>query len=605
MPKKEPSEFDINKVTAEFVQHNIENFVRLGTDVFKTATRQVQLRLDRTYKAYLKRVAEKCSRTKSFFIRGEPVYLYQFYVPLSVRHGNTIIKNINFFQVPRCSMIVASGGSGKSMLMKHLVLSALLQKGKVPVFIQLQHLNRGDLNLLGLIQKTLSDNKFHLDGEYITQAIREGHFALFLDGLDEVVERKRQVVGHAIREFARTNDQNAVIVSSRPDPELEGWQDFTILKVLPLTLELACELVAKLPYDDQLKDKFLEDLKTSLFSKHQSFLSNPLLLSIMLLTYGQSANIPDKLNVFYNQAYEALFERHDALKGGYSRARKTKLDIQDFARVFSAFCLQSYDKGQLEFSRVEILSLFEASKAVVGVETNKEDFLKDCLQAVCLLVEDGLKIVFTHRSFQEYFTARFIAESSPKVQERLISKYSPRVRRDSVLPLLYEIRPDVVEQYYLLPKLDALFEFIGYQGGAITKEQFLKYAQVTHSEVQLGRKNEEHFTASVNAKDIQGFASLSSFALRHCGRQVGWNGFKKVCEDSKWMLEKYGSEDGAYKVYALAGMTADTDFIKDLFEKGSFFSVETLQVMAKIRVALKEKTAKKESSLEEILKSKN
>ena len=82
MPKKEPSEFDINKVTAEFVQKNIENFVKLGTDVFKTAAQKVQHHLDRTYKAYLKYVADKCSHTKSFFIRGEPAYLYQFYVPL-------------------------------------------------------------------------------------------------------------------------------------------------------------------------------------------------------------------------------------------------------------------------------------------------------------------------------------------------------------------------------------------------------------------------------------------------------------------------------------------------------------------------------------------
>lgn len=78
MPKKDSPEFNINKVAAEFVQNNIENFVRVGTGVFKTASDKIKLHLDRTYKAYLKCVAEKCSRTKSFLIRGEPVYLYQF-----------------------------------------------------------------------------------------------------------------------------------------------------------------------------------------------------------------------------------------------------------------------------------------------------------------------------------------------------------------------------------------------------------------------------------------------------------------------------------------------------------------------------------------------
>jgi hypothetical protein len=55
----------------------------------------------------------------------------------------------------------------------------------------------------------------------------------------------------------------------------------------------------------------------------------------MLLSYGQSASIPNKISVFYNQAYEALFERHDVLKDGFRRKRLTPLDIQDFARVFA------------------------------------------------------------------------------------------------------------------------------------------------------------------------------------------------------------------------------------------------------------------------------
>ena len=154
-------------------------------------------------------------------------------------------------------------------------------------------------------------------------------------------------------------------MSSRPDTDLEAWQQFVTAELQPLTLDRACDLVKPLPYDDEIKEKFLEDLQTELFKKHKSFLSNPLLLSIMLLTYGQSAHIPDKLNVFYSQAYEALFERHDALKGGFQRQRRTVLDIQEFARVFSAFCLQTYDKTEFQFTRTSALQYVEASKSIV------------------------------------------------------------------------------------------------------------------------------------------------------------------------------------------------------------------------------------------------
>src|ERR1700761_8080803 len=153
MAKKEQGEFDINAIAAEFIKINMERFVDLGADILKLAKHKMQLNLNKTYKAYLKSLFEKCSKTKSFFIRGEPVYLYKFYVPLSVKCGASIIEGVGFKEMPRCSIIIASGGSGKSMLMKHLVLSAILQKNKVPIFIQLERINRENIDLNTLIKR--------------------------------------------------------------------------------------------------------------------------------------------------------------------------------------------------------------------------------------------------------------------------------------------------------------------------------------------------------------------------------------------------------------------------------------------------------------------
>ena len=68
--------------------------------------------------------------------------------------------------------------------------------------------------------------------------------------------------------------------------------------------------------------------------KHESFASNPLLLNIMLLTYDNYADIPEKLHLFYSNAFETLYIKHDATKGGYKREFKTKLSSDDFKRVF-------------------------------------------------------------------------------------------------------------------------------------------------------------------------------------------------------------------------------------------------------------------------------
>src|SRR6185436_10907197 len=115
--------------------------------------------------------------------------------------------------------------------------------------------------------------------------------------------------------------------------------------------------------------------------------------------------IPNKLSVFYNQAYEALFERHDALKDGYRRVLRSALDIQDFARLFSAFCIQSYDRSQTAFSKQEVLEGIRSSQELVGIDVDRVCYFQDLVEAVCLMVEDGLQVVFPHRSFQEFFAA--------------------------------------------------------------------------------------------------------------------------------------------------------------------------------------------------------
>jgi predicted NACHT family NTPase len=336
-------------MAAEFVTQNIERFYNTGKDVIKGAADKFRLHLNSSYKDYLACVAERHSKGKSFFIRHDPTTLYDFYVPIGVSNEKNKIPHASISgiaAVNRFAVITGGGGSGKSMLMRHLLLDAIKHKQKVPVLLELRELNEDGQSLLDFIKDTLRSNRFSLDDDYIEKALKAGHFALLLDGLDEVALSSRKTVIKQLFQLVKNYDQNIILLSSRPEPEFSGWPAFSVFNVDALTLEQAVELVSKLPFDDDLKAKFLRDLQDRLFAKHNSFLSNPLLLSIMLLTYGESADIPDKLSLFYSQAYETLFHRHDALKAGFQRDRLTKLNIQDFARVFSAFSIQTFDRRQ-------------------------------------------------------------------------------------------------------------------------------------------------------------------------------------------------------------------------------------------------------------------
>ncbi|HQU85306.1 MAG TPA: NACHT domain-containing protein, partial [Pyrinomonadaceae bacterium] len=438
--------------------------------IYKKASDETRLNWRLGYEYYLDSSYKKYYYAKTFLSTNEPLPLYDFYVPLSVSCGknkidNTSIEDLMSFN--KFSIIMASGGSGKTMMMRHLFVDTIAKTSLVPIFVELRELNNSELNLFSLIIKKLRDNKFDFADEYIEMAFKAGHFALLLDGFDEVIDTKRESTIKQIEEISQKYEKNYIILSSRPDDSLNKWILFNVWEVEPLTLTLACELVEKTDSDEEIKQKFIEALKESLFETHSTFLSNPLLLSIMLITYKDGANIPQKITTFYERAYMALFEQHDAKKA-YHREKRSKLDILDFKKVFSAFCFLTYNKSRYNFPETIALEYLEKAKKASIIEFNKKDYLHDAIQAVCLLIRDGLDITFSHRSFQEYFTAVFVSQLGDVekvgrfLNSHLLEMSWTYFEVNTLFELIYEISPELIEKQLIIPNLEEIEIRIGY-----------------------------------------------------------------------------------------------------------------------------------------------
>lgn len=108
-----------------------------------------------------------------------------------------------------------------------------------------------------------------------------------------------------------------ILITSRPDDIFSSWEEFQILTIAPFTKEKSIGLIEKIDYDETVKNKFIAHLNKDLFKKHESFLSNPLLITIMLLTYDQLAEIPNKLHIFYEQAFDTLNGRQSYTRKDY------------------------------------------------------------------------------------------------------------------------------------------------------------------------------------------------------------------------------------------------------------------------------------------------
>lgn len=506
---------DEGKLIADFLTANAEKIWALGKQAYGKADALIQVKLKTAYRSYLSNTREKYSKAKSFFIRNEPVDLYSYYVPTGIECGAKEIEQPNFNECIAYSnriVLTGSGGSGKSVLMKHLFLDCINSKEYAPVMVELRDLNSEDQPLQDFIEHLLDTLGFKTSEDYIKRAKQAGHFCFFFDGFDEVNPELRSKLIKQIKSLSKSFPKCPIFLSSRPDDVFNGIEDFSVFRMLPLDLRAALSLVEKLPFDKDIKEKFSAALENSLFEKHESFLSNPLLLSIMLLTYGENAEIPSKLSIFYNQAYEALFQRHDANKGGYSRKRLTSLDIQDFSHVFSLFALQTYEKRLFKMPRMQCLGFIEKSRDSLRQKFNADDYLSDLLSAACLLSEDGLEIAFSHRSFQEYFVALHIAQASPEIQTKLIERYWQNMRYDNVMDLLLELNPDLVERTLLIPQLEKIFSDLGVSH-SVGMTHTAKYLKTFYSSINV---DADGISATCASSKADG-SSVLHMAVRHCG----------------------------------------------------------------------------------------
>jgi hypothetical protein len=177
---------------------------------------------------------------------------------------------------------------------------------------------------------------------------------------------------------------------------------------------------------------------------------------MMLVTYEQTGHIPTKRHVFYEKAFDALFSIHDTAKEGvYKRKTYSNLSVDDFRNCMSAFCVITYLREQFVFTRLQFRESLQQALKLEKLEINIDDLTSDMIESTCLIQIEGTDYVFTHRSFQEYFTAVFISRSPAGGAKALLDRVCLR-QTDDVITLAYSINRGLLEREWIIPTLEAV-----------------------------------------------------------------------------------------------------------------------------------------------------
>jgi hypothetical protein len=453
-------EIDPNQIAVALLQSLIKDTSKLLTSSTRDFFRRLGDALFKNFEPYIENTIQRCSSVKTLIINREgPSKLLDIYVHTRIQVRGRQIQDDDFIrELPtlRSVVIEGSGGAGKSMMMRYLFISLCNNfLGKLPLFIELRTLNTFQTkDLLTFIHHSITGPAGAvLTREQFDSGLKAGSFCVILDGFDEVDVDQRTNVEKQILTMREQYPDLIIIVSTRPDPDnrFQSWLKFHVCRVLPMNREQVDELIEKLDFDSEIKGKFLKALN-SLFRTHQSFLSNPLLCIMMLITFEQYGHIPDKMHIFYEHAFDALFFRHDAVKeGAYRRKTYGKLPIDEFRDCLSAFCLVSYSKERFSFTSTEVHDTIKQALSLERKDVATADFLNDLVESVCLLQMEGLHYQFTHRSFQEYFAACFIGRSPPNLGS-MLDQFCRR-RQDEVIPMAFAMNRTLIEREWVIPKL--------------------------------------------------------------------------------------------------------------------------------------------------------
>ena len=357
-------------------------------------------------------------------------------------------------------IVLGKPGAGKTTFLKYLVLRSIDGKTKikrVPIFITLKDFSDSNKPLIDFIVDQFDICNFPEAKPYIIKLFEEKKAQLLLDGLDEVPKSKENFVLTEIKNFSEKYMHNQYIVSCRiaaynywfnrfVDVEIADFDDKQI-KLFINNWFIEDRSIAKLCWEKLNEHKQIKELA-----------SIPLLLTLFCLAFGESLEFPQNRSELYKEALDALLKKWDASKRIQRELIYKHLSLKRKESMFSRIAADTFERGEYFYPQKKLESyisnfiqhLPEANDE--SLEIDSEMILKAIEAQHGLFVQRAKGIyTFSHLTFQEYFTAKYIVDNSGKVILRnLVREHITDKRWREVFLLTAEMLEDADELFLLI-----------------------------------------------------------------------------------------------------------------------------------------------------------
>lgn len=457
-------QLDPNDIAARVVIQLSQNAATVFSSGVMEQIRDAKVKLQIGFRRYIEAMIANYGYVKTIFSQDDPIPIQNLYVSVRLSQKQRQVSDLNILEdlsSIRKMIVTGPAGTGKSMFLKHALYHTLSNYTYIlPIYIELRYMREGE-SIFDVSFKALNSHAPDVSEKIFREGLKANRFAIFLDGFDELPLSLRQKALSEIWSLCREYPSIILVITTRPTDAILSLPNFSNVRVVPFTISQIVMLLGKIDADREKYLEFTAKLKAGAYDEHLEFLSNPLLATMMFITFCRVSDISSKMHIFYNDAFHVLAQWHDRSKGAYTREFKSGLDISAFKDLFAVFCAYTYFDMKYAFSEVELRTYVASAAGYLQIHADVAKIIDDLTESTSLIQRDGLNYTFVHRSFQEYFTAAFLRELADEEMCVGIDALAERGQTDNVLFMLRDMQGNRFDSAWLLPYIAKIHDRYG------------------------------------------------------------------------------------------------------------------------------------------------
>jgi DNA-binding Xre family transcriptional regulator len=362
---------------------------------------------------------------------------------------------IKFANAESKLLILGKPGTGKTTFLKHLAVDwckGKFQPQLIAVFIEFRQIRDGQWKLLNetiskssnnfyeddkqeLWLKTIITEKLNMhDEEKITALLQAGKLMILMDGFDEVPTGEiRRKVQNQLKEIAQKYSKNRYILTCRTQVITSIPDGFTSVEVADFNEQQVAAFVQNW-FRANGQNEIIVRTKWETFraaisrnAALRELTVTPVLLGLMCLVLQDEGEIPVQASLLYERGIKLLLRKWNDAKAidGWEVGTEIyrKLDVEQKEDLLIQIAVNKFESPQ-NFVLFEEEDLIQHIVETLNLQSRADG--KAALKAIeaqhGLLIERADELwSFSHLTFQEHFTTKWLLRLSPEELTRKIT----------------------------------------------------------------------------------------------------------------------------------------------------------------------------------------